>query len=122
MDHITLDAFDIRNAQDINLAGTDVREICQAIVDYLEASVDNFTDLPAESRSFITAVNDFWAFINRGDLCGEFIEDDLDELVLPDEIIEYLWCHLARHLHEYCQTEVGADVVAKLGYDIEWDL
>lgn len=122
MNQITLDAFDIRNAEDINLKGTVVLEISQAVANYLEPSVDATTDLPEESRSFLSAVTDFWAYIERGEYCDEFIEDALDELVLPNEITEYLWCHLARHLHAYSETEVGKRVLAKVGYEVTWEL
>lgn len=121
MDKIVLDAFDIRNAENITLRGTVVLEVALSVADYLETISDSTTDLPAESQDFLDAVNDYWRYVEDGEPCEELVEDGIDEME-PGEQIDCLWCYLARHLHAYSQTGTGGRALAQVGVEIEWDL
>ena len=56
MDKIALDAFDIRNAENITLKGTVLIEVALSVTDYLETISDATTDLPEDSLEFLEAV------------------------------------------------------------------
>ena len=118
MNKIVLDAFDIRNAENITLRGTVVLEVALSVADYLETIS---ADLPEESQSFLDAVNDYWSYIEDGEPCEELVEDGIDEME-PGEQIDCLWCYLARHLHAYSQTGAGGRALTQIGVEIEWDL
>lgn len=122
MDKIALDAFDIRNAENITLKGTVLIEVALSVTDYLETISDATTDLPEDSLEFLEAVAGFWQYVEEGEANEELVEDGICEAELPAEQIELLWCYLARHLHAYSQTDAGATALNRVGVDLEWDL
>ena len=117
MRHITITLNDIRNAHDLYLSNTTLREVNEAL---FEALVPIQGKAPTTAGEIVRKANRLvYRYCNDGDICPTWRMDGFADMSESTQI-SYVWNYLYRQLKKAAATRAGKKALAEAGLEVEW--
>lgn len=117
MRHITITTNDLRNARDLFLNNTQLREVNQAL---FKALVPAQGKAPTTAGETVRKANRLvYRYLNDGDICPTWNMAGFADMSESTKI-SYVWNYLYRQLKKVAATRAGKAALVEAGLEVEW--